>query len=675
MPDWFYRTVTRPLLFRLSPVRARSLALGFIGKLCRFPGGGRVIDFLGHMQPDARLHLEKCGMTFRSSLGLGPYLDRQLKALPALARFGFGWLNLGPVSVIASPDEDHLVRQVEEEAILFSAPESNAGVHALLPRIIEAGRLNVPLMASLAVVQPWDVSHATAQCQQLIETLSGHVHCFGLRTYSVALQEQWTQEQWSGHLQELLSSIRKQAHPRPLLLCLPIDTDLAAAKPYIQMTIERGLSGIHLDGIQRTDAGWKAGKPLREQALTMVKSLRELIGPQPLLIAGGGVHEPLDALLLKQQGADLIEADTGLVFTGPGLPKRINEALLFFECQSHPVTVQPGRPVELTWFWTLLMGVGMLAGSILALLFSATTVILPYDESFLGMTRQQLKNINPNLLHFMAHDRTTLAGAMTAIGILYAGLSWYGIRSGLHWAKVAVFLSAITGFLSFFLFLGFGYLDPLHAFVTVVLLQFLLLGVIGKSAAPMPATPPDLLTDLPWKQSLWGQLLLILHAGGLMLAGVVISIIGVTQVFVVEDLLFMQTTADALRTADPKLIPLIAHDRATLGGMLLASGWVFLLPVLWGYRRSQAWLWWIMMGAGVAAYLAAIAIHYLVGYTHLSHLLPAFAGCALFLTGMVLSFPYLGLRHDEHERRWKTLLTHIDNGNLHNHQDRELPKR
>ncbi len=657
MPDWFYRTVTRPLLFRLSPIRARNLALGFIGKLCRLPGGGRVIDFLGHMQADARLHQEKCGMTFRSSLGLGPYLDRQLVALPALARFGFGWLNLGPISVIASPDEDHLERLVDEEAIIFSTPESNAGLHALLDRIVEAGKLNVPLIAGLTVVQPSGTSHATTQCQQLIQALSAHVHCFTLRTCSLALQEQWTLEQWSEHLRALLSTIKKQDHSRPLLLCLPMDTDLDTAKPYIKMALELGVGGIHIDGLQQTGTGWKAGKPLQERALTMVKLLRELIGPQPLLIAGGGVHEPLDALLLKQQGADLIEADTGLIITGPGLLKRINEALLFYECQSRPVPVQPAHSVELTWFWCMIMGAGMLAGSILALLFSATTVILPYDESFLGMTRQQMKTINPNLLHFMAHDRTTLAGAMIAIGILYVGLSWHGIRAGLHWAKVAVIVSAITGFLSFFLFLGFGYLDPLHAFVTIVLLQFLLLGVIGKSTAPLQATPPDLQTDIPWKQSLWGQLLLILHAGGLMLAGVAISIIGVTQVFVQEDLLFMQTTADALRAADPKLIPLIAHDRATLGGMLLASGWVFLLPVLWGYRRSLTWLWWIMMGAGVAAYLSAIAIHYLVGYTHLSHLLPAFAGCALFLIGMVLSFPYLGVRHDENERRWKALLT------------------
>ena len=77
-------------------------------------------------------------------------------------------------------------------------------------------------------------------------------------------------------------------------------------------------------------------------------------------------------------------------------------------------------------------------------------------------------------------------------------------------------------------------------------------------------------------------------------------------------------------------MPLVAHDRATLGGMLLASGWVFLLPALWGFRRGSAWLWWTLLIAGLAAYAAALGVHYAVGYNSLMHLLPAFAGWLSF---------------------------------------------
>jgi len=136
-------------------------------------------------------------------------------------------------------------------------------------------------------------------------------------------------------------------------------------------------------------------------------------------------------------------------------------------------------------------------------------------------------------------------------------------------------------------------------------------------------------------------LLLVIHGFALLAAGAAISAIGVTHVFVHEDLEFMRTTADALATADPRLVPLVAHDRATLGGMLLAAGWVFLLPSLWGFRRGSAWLWWSLLVGGVIAYATAIGVHYAVGYLSVKHLLPAFGGLGLMLVGLALAYPFL----------------------------------
>jgi hypothetical protein len=230
---------------------------------------------------------------------------------------------------------------------------------------------------------------------------------------------------------------------------------------------------------------------------------------------------------------------------------------------------------------------------------------------------------------------------MIAVGVLYVGLSVFGSRQGLHWARQSVLISAVTGFLTFFLFLGFGYLDPFHAFVTVALLQFMVLGVHARLGTFTPAIRPERRGNRAWRMSLWGQLLLVLHGFGLLGAGAVISVIGVTHVFVHEDLEFMRTTADALATADSRLVPLVAHDRATLGGMLLAAGWLFLLPALWGFRGGSRWLWWSTLIAGLIAYAAAIGVHYAVGYLSVKHLLPAFGGLVVMLVGLILSYPFL----------------------------------
>jgi hypothetical protein len=161
------------------------------------------------------------------------------------------------------------------------------------------------------------------------------------------------------------------------------------------------------------------------------------------------------------------------------------------------------------------------------------------------------------------------------------------------------------------------------------------LGTYHPDAAPPPRE------DRAWRRALWGQLLLIIHACGLLGAGLTICVVGITNVFVAQDLEFMQTTAEALSSAHARLVPLVAHDRATLGGMLLASGWVFLLPVLWGFRNGSAWLWWALLTAGCSAYAAALGVHYSVGYRSLVHLLPAFAGLAALLLGLGLSYSWL----------------------------------
>ena len=136
-------------------------------------------------------------------------------------------------------------------------------------------------------------------------------------------------------------------------------------------------------------------------------------------------------------------------------------------------------------------------------------------------------------------------------------------------------------------------------------------------------------------------------------AGVTIATIGATTVFVPEDLDFMGTTAEALKSANPRLVPLVAHDRASFGGMLVATGLAVLLSALWGYRQGERWLWWTLLLAGTPAYAAAVGVHLAVGYTNLWHLAPALAGSAVYALGLLLSYPYLCSKDPAHEEAWR----------------------
>jgi hypothetical protein len=478
------------------------------------------------------------------------------------------------------------------------------------------------------------LSGSANEIATLTDALAPHVHVVSITGAEALLRGAWSDAEWISFLRQM------PRITRPLLLCVPADMSVDSIDRIVRPALDDHFAGVLVDGVISDGPALLRGSPAHAPAVQLVTALRQR-WPQTAIVASGGVHDPCDALRLFEAGADLVQIDSGLVYSGPGLPKRVNEAIL---CQRlHEQRHAPPQPfVQASWFWTLLMAASMFFGGIMALIIACTRVVLPYDEALVGLRRHQFAQINERLLAFMAHDRATLAGTMISLGVLYGGLSLFGIRRGLHWARIAVLSSAFAGFFTFFLFLGFGYFDPFHAFVTTILFQFLLLAVFSVLPMSMDPTPANLREDWAWRLSQWGQLLLIIHGGMLLVAGATISFIGSTTVFVPEDLHFMQTSAEHLRSAaDGRLVPLVAHDRATFGGMLLAIGITVLLSSLWGFKQGYAWLWWSLAISGTVAYVTTIAIHLGVGYTDFGHLIPAYAGLAMLWLALGLSYGYL----------------------------------
>lgn len=119
------------------------------------------------------------------------------------------------------------------------------------------------------------------------------------------------------------------------------------------------------------------------------------------------------------------------------------------------------------------------------------------------------------------------------------------------------------------------------------------------------------------------------------IGGVTIMWVGITSVFVPEDLQFMQTTKDALDAANPRLAPLIAHDRAGFGGGVATTGLTAFLCVWSGLMGRSLWQALAVSWAVIST--TAIGIHLVVGYTDMFHLAPAILGSAVFGLGLALT--------------------------------------
>ncbi|MBK5260705.1 MAG: hypothetical protein JJE51_14035, partial [Thermoanaerobaculia bacterium] len=456
MPDWSYRTVLRPLMLSLGPERARRLAVFTLGMLSRHRFGLAAIDFMGHMRADSRLRTRVDSTELAGPIAIGALIDPAAEALAAFSRFGAGLIEVGPVAERAT--EGTIAWKVDLKTGVVGAEGRlhNVGVASVAEKMEKVSR-SIPVCVRIAAGD-------TASIRRIIGQLGRHAAF-------------WSVE--AGDVDAALGDC-------PVLV--RIRADDAEAENLARTTMDAGAAGV-----------WIHGEAARAAALT--RSLR-LTLPDRAIIVAGGVNEPHDARQLLSAGANVAVVDAGLISSGPGLVKRCNEALL----AEMPVPAEP-EPLSLdaarrSWFWALLLGTAMFGGGLLALVIASTRVVLPYDESLCGMTRDQLASINPRLLPFMAHDRVSLAGTMLSVGLFYIALAWFGIRRGAHWAQVTVIASATIGFFSFFLFLGFGYFDPFHAFVTAILTQFTVLCMVTQPSPPQPLQP-EWRETAAWRRGQW----------------------------------------------------------------------------------------------------------------------------------------------------------------------------
>ena len=298
--------------------------------------------------------------------------------------------------------------------------------------------------------------------------------------------------------------------------------------------------------------------------------------------------------------------------------------------------VADGRPL-------LLFGAfGLIFAGLFALFLSATGHFLPHDLAFLEMSSQELHEIaDGKLAHFMIHDRVAFGGTLIAIGILYAWIAEFPLGAGHAWAWWLFLLSGIVGFGSFLLYLGYGYLDSWHGVATLALLPCFIIGLIRSYVALcIPPTPKCLLVPalaVNWRSPYGaGRALLLVTAVSLTLGGLTIMGLGVSAVFVPQDLEFMAVTPDQLHQLNSRLVPLIAHDRAGFGGGICCCG-VTMFFCVWCARPSRA-LWQAVLITGLAGFGAAIGVHPAIGYTDFVHLAPAYLGAIIFVAGVALTF-------------------------------------
>jgi dihydroorotate dehydrogenase len=639
MPDWTYHPFFKPLLFRLPAEQSRRVTLSLLAIQARTSIGRRIFRLFGHGQPPDSVAVRAFGLRFPSPIGIAQGIDTEAIAVSVLQYLGPGFLVVGPVSL--TPRERRLeidpVRIREHCSIASSRTPASLGAAAIAARLKSAPELGLPVGVALAGD---DLTGALRASEEAAAFFILPASC-------------------AGDEATLLSA--RGATKKPILLRIPPHLDDDRLDEITDRAVRVGIDGcIAVAGhpCSMLPEGELTGPFLHARALDVIARIARRHGDKFPVIGSGGIMSPDDALAAMGAGATLVELYEGLVYAGPGLPGRILHAL---EDREEAPEKAPPAPAKTDEFEANLAlrerltanlpalslaftGAVLVGAGVIALGLAATIKLLPYDIHYLGMTVDELcKRNGCRIVHFMAHDRVSFGGAIISIGILYVWLALVPLREGRAWAWWTLALSGVVGFASFLTYLGYGYLDLSHGIATLLLLPFYIGGILfsrTRLRGPRGISTLGQTGARAWFYSPagLGRAAVTFAAVGMILGGATIMSVGVTRVFVPQDLEYMDITVAELNALNPRLVPLIAHDRAGFGGGLFSGGITVLFSLWCGARPGARARWVALFAAGIIGFACAIGIHPIVGYTSFVHLAPAYAGAAAFLVGMILLY-------------------------------------
>ncbi len=330
--------IVRQILFRLDPEHAHSLVLGLIGLAGIVPPALALLRAVYEID-DARLGVEAFGVTFRNPVGLAAGYDKNGVAVRGLSALGFGHIEVGTVTPgrQSGNPRPRLHRIPEAQALINSMGFPNDGADALR---IRRGGARVGI--SIGKSNDTPVDEAADDYCALLKQVYRQADYVAINV-SCPNMPNLRRLQTRQAIEDLLSAVtqvRDGLSPRvPLLVKIGPDLSESEVDDVLGAIAMAGIDGIiatnttekrpvEVPKHYRELSGGLSGAPLRARATDIVRHIARATAGRLPIIGVGGIASPQDAIEKLDAGASLVQVYTGLVYSGPGLVKSINRALI-----------------------------------------------------------------------------------------------------------------------------------------------------------------------------------------------------------------------------------------------------------------------------------------------------------------------------------------------------------
>ena len=296
---------------------------------------------------DPKLERTVFGLKFKNPVGMAAGFDKNAEMFNDLAYCGFGFIEVGtltPLGQSGNP-KPRLFRIKKDKGILNRLGFNNKGVASAIPRLKDRKHSNLIIGGNIGKNKITPNEDATNDYVLAFEQLFPYVDYFVVNVSSpntANLRDLQEKEPLTALLSELKNRNSLKEKPKPILLKIAPDLTNLQLDDIIEIVRFTKIDGVIATNttIERDDlktdskllmqygAGGISGKPLAKRSTEVIRYLHDNSKGEFPIIGVGGIHSADDALEKLAAGASLIQLYTGFIYEGPGIVRKINEAIL-----------------------------------------------------------------------------------------------------------------------------------------------------------------------------------------------------------------------------------------------------------------------------------------------------------------------------------------------------------
>ena len=324
-----------PILNFIPPELAHNLAIRFF------------TNFKNKIKPDDLiLNTKVCNLKFTNPIGLAAGFDKNGKAYDGLMRLGFGFVEIGTVTI--NPQlgnkKPRIFRLLEDKAIINRLGFNNIGAEKVLQNIEKYDSVNGNGLLGVNLGKNIDSKDLIEDYVKLLKIFNRKASYITLNISSPntsGLRELEKKDNLDKLVKKISLFKRKNSVNIPVFLKIDPDISKNQLGDIADIVLSSTIDGVIISNtsIHRSneliskhanEKGGISGLPIKDTSNKLLKDFYILTNGKIPLIGVGGISNGTDAYERILNGSSLIQLYTSLIYKGPFIVNKIKEELVYF---------------------------------------------------------------------------------------------------------------------------------------------------------------------------------------------------------------------------------------------------------------------------------------------------------------------------------------------------------